>query len=236
MVFQRPDDTPAIIRVTPPEERLRLHYRPTLLRQGGVGGWVERPHDRAKSTAEWMGTPSHHWTLSLFFDRDALYSRPNVGGDIEGVLEQLHRFGQPTASTGEPPVLRLNFGHGQQLRLVITDILYRSTELDPRTKRRVQAAVDVDLLEHRQAALALSPVEAVEATATAGATPATPADSTAGARTYTVTAGDTDGLSGIAARELGDPAKWIWIYRLNSPPLTSPDLIQVGQVLTMPPA
>lgn len=236
----RPTDGAAsIIRVTPPTERLNLHYQPELLRQGGVGGWTERPHDRAKASTEWLGTGLHYLTLRLFFDRDALYTRPNTNGDIERELSMLHSFGLPSRPGGEPPVLRLTFGHGQQLRWVVRDIIWRTSELDPRTKRRVQASVDLDLLEHRAAVLALSPVEKAEEAAVAATNdphfvrpddgiPAAPGS------TYTVRVGET--LSSIAGRELGNPGRFMDIFTLNSPPLTSPDLITAGQVLRLPEA
>lgn len=45
--------------------------------------------------------------------------------------------------------------------------------------------------------------------------------------------GDT--LWGIAALTLGDPRRYPEIFALNAPPLTDPDLIRPGQVLTLPP-
>jgi len=46
--------------------------------------------------------------------------------------------------------------------------------------------------------------------------------------------GDT--LWGIAAEVLGDPRRYPEIFALNAPPLTDPDLILPGQVLTLPPS
>lgn len=239
--YVRPTDGGvSIVRITPPAERLNLHYQPAVLRQGGVGNWIERPHDRAKSSTEWVGQPLHYMTLRLFFDRDALYSRPNVNGHIERELSLLHSFGLPTRHGGEPPVLRLTFGHGQQLSWVLRDVIHRTSELDPRTKRRVQAEVDVDLMEYRRAVFALSPAEKAEEAAAAAVNDphyvrpdgdtAVPA---AGARTYTVRAGDT--LSTIAARELGSPGRFMEIFNLNTPdPLSNPDHIVAGQVLRLP--
>jgi nucleoid-associated protein YgaU len=62
------------------------------------------------------------------------------------------------------------------------------------------------------------------------------AASTAGAgqRTYTVVKGDT--LSAIAQREYGAAGKWKAIYEANRDKISNPDLIQPGQVLTIPPA
>jgi nucleoid-associated protein YgaU len=52
-------------------------------------------------------------------------------------------------------------------------------------------------------------------------------------RTITVKAGDS--LSKIAKRELGDENKWHAIFAANRDKIKNPDLIQPGQVLTLPP-
>lgn len=53
-----------------------------------------------------------------------------------------------------------------------------------------------------------------------------------GTRTVTVKAGDN--LSKIAKRELGDADKWHAIFEANRDKISNPDLIQPGQVLTIP--
>ena len=55
----------------------------------------------------------------------------------------------------------------------------------------------------------------------------------AGGDTYTVVSGDS--LSKIAQHHYGDAANWHQIYEANKALIgTNPDLIQVGQVLTIP--
>jgi nucleoid-associated protein YgaU len=53
-------------------------------------------------------------------------------------------------------------------------------------------------------------------------------------RTYTVAEGDT--LSAIAQREYGAADRWKAIFEANRDQISDPDLIQPGQVLTIPPA
>ncbi|WP_375416967.1 LysM peptidoglycan-binding domain-containing protein [uncultured Hymenobacter sp.] len=61
----------------------------------------------------------------------------------------------------------------------------------------------------------------------------TPTTSTATGDTYTVVSGDS--LSKIAKNHYGDAAKWHQIYEANKATIGSnPDLIEVGQVLTLP--
>jgi nucleoid-associated protein YgaU len=52
-------------------------------------------------------------------------------------------------------------------------------------------------------------------------------------RTITVQPGDS--LSKIAKREYGDANKWHAIFDANRDRIRNPDLIQPGQVLTLPP-
>ena len=59
--------------------------------------------------------------------------------------------------------------------------------------------------------------------------------STAGSSTSrTVTVKSGDNLSKIAKRELGDAEKWRAIFDANRDKISNPDLIQPGQVLTIP--
>jgi len=50
---------------------------------------------------------------------------------------------------------------------------------------------------------------------------------------YTVRDGDT--LSSIARDQMGDPAAWPAIWQANQPVMTDPDVLAVGQVVTIPP-
>ncbi|MGV3708563.1 MAG: LysM peptidoglycan-binding domain-containing protein [Gemmatimonas sp.] len=51
---------------------------------------------------------------------------------------------------------------------------------------------------------------------------------------YTVAAGDT--LQKIAKRFLGDSSEWKKIWEANKAEIKNPDLIQIGQVLSIPKA
>jgi nucleoid-associated protein YgaU len=59
-----------------------------------------------------------------------------------------------------------------------------------------------------------------------------PAETAPVIKTYTVKAGDT--LWNIAKKYLGDGARYTEIYALNKNKIQNPNLIQVGQVLTIP--
>lgn len=79
------------------------------------------------------------------------------------------------------------------------------------------------------------PVEAAQPVATGTGTDffgnSQPADTTGDA--YTVVSGDS--LAKIAKNHYGDAAKWHQIYEANKAIIgTNPDLIEVGQELTLP--
>lgn len=59
-----------------------------------------------------------------------------------------------------------------------------------------------------------------------------PASAAAGAKTYTVKAGDT--LSAIAKSQLGDAGAYMKIFDANKDQLSDPDKIKPGQVLKLP--
>lgn len=59
-----------------------------------------------------------------------------------------------------------------------------------------------------------------------------PAPAPPAPKTYTVQAGDT--LSKISKRFYGDANKYMKIFEANRDKLSNPDLIKVGQVLTIP--
>jgi LysM repeat protein len=62
--------------------------------------------------------------------------------------------------------------------------------------------------------------------------PSRPAETAPALKTYTVKSGDT--LWGIAKKYLGNGSRYTEIYNLNKNKISNPNLIYVGQVLTMP--
>lgn len=242
-----------IVKVDPPPLTvLPFRYNPQqYLRQMGTAIWEERQVDRGKAVVEYRGVSAHRITLDLFFDAirrppAAGYARPGsaplVAADVESQLEQLHRLALPWVQgdpTSEPPKLQVRYGHGQQIRWVIAELIYNRELRSPTSGRRVQADVTVELLEYTSGTPALSPVEAAQVIAN---TPYNrPVDESfiayvrpGSQRLYTVRAGDT--LSAIAARELGAAGRFMEIYNLNTPdPMNrGPDYLQVGWVLRLP--
>ena len=86
----------------------------------------------------------------------------------------------------------------------------------------------------RPAAIApAAPTVARPALATPVASASPSASPLAEARTYTVRSGDT--LSSIAAQVYGDASDWRPIFEANRDRLTSPESLQVGGSLRIPP-
>lgn len=246
-----------IVKVDPPPMTvLPFRYNPEqFLRQAGTAIWEERQVERGKAILEYRGVSAHRISLDLFFDAirkqtPAGYARPGsaplVPADVEEQLNLLHRLALPWVQgdpTSEPPKLQVRYGHGQQLRYVIAEIIWNADTLSPVTGRRVQSDVTVELLEYNAATPALSPVEQAQAAATAaggsanlpgGAADATGRIVPGAQRRCIVRAGDT--LTAIAARELGSASRFMEIYNLNTPAPMSrgPDYLQPGWVLRIP--
>lgn len=251
-----PATVAGIVKVDPPPLTvLPFRYNPEqYLRQAGTAMWEERQVERGKSVVEYRGVSAHRITLDLFFDAirkapPAGYSRPGsaplVPADVEDQLNALHRLALPWVAgdpTSEPPKLQVRYGHGQQIRYVIAEIIWNGELRSPVSGRRVQADVTVELLEYTSGTPALSPVEQAQASLPPPNAPYNrPVDPAfvpylrpGSQRSYTVRAGDT--LMAIAARELGSAGRFMEIYNANTPdPMNlGPDYLQVGWVLRLP--
>jgi LysM repeat protein len=109
-----------------------------------------------------------------------------------------------------------------------------------------QAATQVPALATAAAARTYTPAQASQAPAQATQAPAQATQATAvvqaqtdalvihhePARHYTVRPGDT--LSSIAQRFYGSSARWQWIFQANQAKVKNPNMIFVGEVLTIP--
>ncbi|WP_336251008.1 hypothetical protein [Stomatohabitans albus] len=148
---------PAIIWCTDPERRLMLPFRPHIARQSGGQVWRERHHDRGQASTEWEGKRLHTLTLSVFLT--AL--RNTAKTDIEPECALLHQMmvGEDWTQRREPVPVRLNFGPGQQMRWVITDITWGAEPVIDHRGRRIQTEAEVELLEFVRPPLADSPAK-----------------------------------------------------------------------------
>ena len=122
-----------------------------------------------------------------------------------------------------PRIPGLSLPQGAARQLVSTALLLFVISPAPATITAAApappSAATISTAPHRASTASLAPAGATKAT--------TP-------RTYTVQPGDT--LTGIAARELGDPNRWHDITALNPHVAEHPDLIHAGTVLTLPAA
>lgn len=219
-------------QVDPPGASLRMRLDPTTVRQfGGVGGWEEVPNVKRPASTEYMGQPLRGLQIPLLFDGWRTQT------DVEEPCRILEVWGRIPPGRREPAVLQVVYGTYTALRWVVQDLDWdEEAELRNRQGRRLRAAVSLTLLEHRDAAIALTPIQRV---APAPSRPSSPGKPSTGApvrpsgRVYVVKVSDRkQGLSGIALRELGKASRWPEIARLNK--LRDPNRITPGQRLRLP--
>lgn len=216
-------------QVDPPGASLVVRLDPTSVRQGGgVGGWEEIAHPKRPSSTEYMGQPLRTLEIPLLFDGWRAQT------DVEEPCRILDVWGRIPPGRREPSVLQVVYGTYTPLRWVVNGLDWDdSVELRNAHGRRLRAAVTVTLLEHRDAVIALSPVQKAKPAPVAKAAPGKPSSGAAvppSGRVYVVKSGDT--LSKIAQRELGKASRWPEISRLNG--LRDPNKIQPGQRLRLP--
>lgn len=216
-----------LAQVDPPGASLVFRLDPEQVTAGGgVGGWVEIAHPKRRSSTEYGGQPLRTLTVEVLFDGWRQQR------DVENECRILDVWGRIAPGRREPSVLELRYGSYTGLRWVVNGLDWGAA-LRGAGGRRLRQYVTVELLEHRDAQLALKPVARAKPAPAKPATAGRPSSGTAvrpSGRTYKVKAGDT--LSKIAQAQLGKASRWPEIARLNS--LRDPDKITVGQTLRLP--
>jgi hypothetical protein len=113
---------------------------------------------------EWVGKPPHTMSLRLVYSGSVVDANTVAGRasrlfstdlateleSVEDVLSRLESLGKPRPETGEPPIIRVGWGRGQQVRWVVEDIVWESETYNGRGER-TQAVVVVTLREHTAA-------------------------------------------------------------------------------------
>lgn len=200
------------------------------------GGWqvVDRP--RRQATLEWVDYGP--WSQTFPLRLTSLV--PGLSSDVETDLGLVEGWEKPIPSGAipQPPVLQIS---GPIRHPELPWVLQTLTELDnpepirdPTSGRLLQIDLSITCFEYVSPTIALaspaSPAAAAQQRAAAPATSGGTAAAQPSGKTYTVVAGDT--LSAIAARLLGNYARWPDIAKLNN--LRDPNFIVPGQVLQIP--
>jgi hypothetical protein len=215
----------------------------------GFGGWdsVERP--RRKPITSWKGQPQLQLTLPLLLDGWS------TGTSVLGQVKQLRTMGQPSATDGEPPQLKLK-AQGDAVPFldrtwVVNDIQWGEALADERGNL-VRQALTLVLLEyvqdrylaqrsaanrrrsaHRPKKRGAKSKRMVAKRSAKGRRKGTHALlQAAAASSADADFGTGEDLVTIAARELGDADRWMEIAELNG--LRDPRAISPGQVLRLP--
>jgi hypothetical protein len=150
-------------------------------------------------------------------------SKTNVFEEQQGYLDSL----VAVARSRERVMMRYSVYEAGLWR--ITSLAISSVVRDPVTNGILQATADITLTIASDPAGGVGPV-----TAPSNPQPAPAAAATVAPRTYTVAAGDT--LWSIANRfYAGRGDRWPVIFDANRDKVTSPELLQPGTVLTIPP-
>ncbi len=151
--------------VVPPGQPVWFQWNPEqFLRQDGVGGWTDITRPRRQTALEWVGKPPHTMSLRLVYSGSIVATNTATGNagrlfsvdpatgleSVEDVLSRLESLGKPRPETGEPPIIRVGWGRGQQVRWVIEDIVWESETYNERGER-TQAVAVVSLREHTAA-------------------------------------------------------------------------------------
>lgn len=215
--------------VTPAGTALVLELNGDVELGGGVGGWDDVARQRRESTVSYTGTPARTLAIPVLvtgIDRPT-YRTVNVGGaggaagafgvtrtrrvatghrsnvSIEPTLARLETFGRRTATTSEPPILKVSgpvpAAAGRQW--VLADLEWGAYDLLKTGARCRQEAV-VHLTEYLPAAALV--------TKASGASKSEKA-----LYTHVLKADLPVGLPRVAARVLHDRSKWPQIAKLN---------------------
>lgn len=203
---------------------LRFQYDPEQCElTGGVGGWNETARPRHVAGTEYGGTPLYRVSFMLMMDGYV------AGKSIEPSIALLEGWGQPHSNSKEPSVLQLVYATYSRLRWVIDDVQVSST-LRRGDGHRVQAWVQVNLIEYRGLTSHATAVDSVRAQIIANNDATGNSHKNPTTTTYTVVKGDT--LMHIAAKKLGNASRWKEIATLNK--IKDPYHLHVGAKLKLP--
>lgn len=187
----------------------------------GFGGWVEVSRPRRVGFMDWQGIGPKRLAFGLMLDK---------WGDGPATVEQdcldLERMASAGPQNQRPPSLKITDGElpHKGVTWVIESLEWGDCIRQRDTGKRVRQVVSLTLVAVSDPyAAAKSPAATSRANASGRGGQAHPAR-------YTVKKGDT--LSGIAAKQYGDAAKWHAIATANN--IRDPKALKVGQVLKLP--
>lgn len=218
---------------------------PTI--DSGFGGWNEVTRPWRPPITTFAAPPALHLTLPIMLDGFS------TGTSVERSIAHLQAMGQPTASDGATPRIRIST-RGSAVPFtdrtwLLNDIQWGSEAIMDDNGNRVRQDLSLVLIEYVEDVYItqLSAAQRVRSTAAAAKTKAgaphkrvvskTPRAVFAGtvARrppTSALAGGSGEDLLSVAARELGDANRWTEITALNG--IRDPRYIRLGQVIRLP--
>lgn len=197
----------------------------------GYGGWEEISRPKRTALTEWTGRSPYKLSLPILFDGWAGSS------SVEPKIKILERMAIPPAKGKPPPVLRIKgpIPHSDLAWVIATDGIEWADDTIYLKSQRIRQGATITLLQY--VADAIAQVKSAASDARAAGRPGgeggignLTAKKTADNKVYPVKSGDS--LVSIAARELGDGARWHEIGDLNE--IRDPLAISEGLVIRLP--
>jgi len=212
--------------------------------EDGYGGWDEVVRPRRSPITTWRASPGLKLTLPILLDGWAQNT------PVEREIAQLEQMGQPVASDGDPPRLRVSAA-GSAIpytdRVWVITALAWGDALMNQAGNRVRQQVTLSLLEYvhdvyltersaanqrRAKAAASTTKQGARSKRVVAKASGKPKTKTKVRATATGGFGLGESLTSIAARELGDADRWTEIADLNG--IRDPQNVDVGTVLRLP--
>ncbi len=181
---------------------------------GGYGGWTVEDREGQEGVVEYSGPEPKGWVVPVLVD--GWSGQESVQGDWDGILSLAEAQGERP-----PPQIKLVGSVPSALsRLIwlIQGVAHEEERLDD-GKKLYRASAKLTLIKPNLGSLVSSPIKQAQAKSKAKT-----------ARTIHARKGDT--LVSIAARELGDPARWREVSALNGS--LQPDNLKAGQKVKLP--
>lgn len=213
-----------IIPINPPGPGVRLLMGEEPPRRGVAHSWEIIPRPKRKSVTEYSGREPGTYALA------AVLSYADIDRSIESLIIDMEvKLANPKPPRGEPPVVQIRGGGIPPLDAitpwVLTSIDYDGEEIRLPDGPRTMAEFTMNFIEYVPSRLTIGTGSTKSVAAQASA-----ASTTKAASNYTVKSGDT--LQTIAARVLGNQARWAEIGTLNG--IRDPRNVTVGQTIRLP--
>jgi hypothetical protein len=201
------------------KERLPVQFNPTeyTLAKGAQYAEIAVP-GLDSPILQFVAGQNEKLTLDLFFDTTLLKGMGEQAQDVTELTRPFYLLVKIQPKTHAPPRIQFRWGQrGLSFKAVVESIQQKFTLFSP-LGVPLRATLSVTFREYRTLEEQVKELNLQSADHS---------------KSYVVRQGDT--LSGIAAREYGDPSQWRAIADHNAARLPNPRRLPAGLVLDLPP-